>query len=320
MHRMLLNRATIGLTLRPRSGFVVKTGDKGVALINPALPDSQALRATRWFVAADGTPEQRETVFIPGSSLKGTFRSAAERILRSLGEREDLACDPHDHSSRCQRGAVSRVSGWDDTAKVHAGLCLACRTFGSQQAAGRVLFADAFPADARAWKAANDTQRRAGVALDRRTGGPARSKLYETEVVWGGDFSTEIHLENFEVWQLALLGVVIEDVTMGLVRIGSARTRGLGGFEAIIDELTVRAVGAATQTAPSGVAGLRPGLAGEYGWLPEPSVIADGATVRSGRETVWTWAGDGPAREFLARCEEATWASLVTRAGGPADA
>lgn len=320
MHRMSLNRVSLSLSLRPRSGFVIKSGDKAAAMLRPELPDSQAMR-TKTVVSRDGEQGEYETVFIPGSSLKGTFRSASERILRSLGPRP-LACDPHDHQSTCQRGPdlPRRLRGWERTAQTHRALCLACRLFGSQQAAGRALFCDALPTvETRA--VANDTQRRAGVALDRRTGGPARGKLYETEVVWGGDFATTLHLENYQVWQLALLATVIEDVNFGLVRLGSARTRGLGGFDVQVKALQVQQLQVAGVDGPAGVGRLRPDLAEAYGWIDDVQVDpAQAPDARIGVRKSWQWTDHKIAVSFLDRCVEASWKPLVQLAAEVAHA
>jgi hypothetical protein len=47
-------------------------------------------------------------------------------------------------------------------------------------------------------------------------------------VVTEGTFTTQLHLRNFELWQLGLLGFVLKDLEDGLVRIGAAKSRGLG--------------------------------------------------------------------------------------------
>ena len=44
----------------------------------------------------------------------------------------------------------------------------------------------------------------------------------------GVTFETDIHLRNFEIWQLGMLFVVIQDMEDELIRIGSGRSRGLG--------------------------------------------------------------------------------------------
>ncbi|MCS6799145.1 MAG: CRISPR-associated RAMP protein Csx7 [Myxococcota bacterium] len=227
MHRVIFNRTRLDLTLEPETPWLVKSGDKGAALLRPELPDLRFMRTN-----LGGT----ETVLVPGSSLKGVVRSAAERVLRSVGL---PCCDPLDHDGRCQKeasdkgDAIARNSATSrgeahPMAAVHRMLCLGCRTFGSQAIASRVAFADALPASDRDRERANATEVRSGVSIDRRTGGPAKGRLFESEVVTGGRFAARIHMHNFELWQLALLGIVFQDMNDGFVRIGSAKSRGLG--------------------------------------------------------------------------------------------
>src|SRR5207302_2675435 len=80
-------------------------------------------------------------------------------------------------------------------------------------------------------------EQRNGVGIDRLTGGTSQGALFELEVVPGGMvFETEIHLRNFEIWQLGMLFVVVQDMADQLIRIGSGRSRGLGKIIATIDE------------------------------------------------------------------------------------
>ena len=72
MHRVLLNRATIRLALRPAGPVLIKAGESGV---DPSLPDMRFVRTHR-----DGV----EQVYFPGSSLKGAVRSHCERIARTF--------------------------------------------------------------------------------------------------------------------------------------------------------------------------------------------------------------------------------------------
>jgi hypothetical protein len=49
-------------------------------------------------------------------------------------------------------------------------------------------------------------------------------------------FETDIHLRNFEIWQLGMLFVVLQDMEDELIRIGSGRSRGLGKVTAQVSE------------------------------------------------------------------------------------
>jgi CRISPR-associated RAMP protein (TIGR02581 family) len=262
MHKLAINRARIDLTFTPVTPLLVKAGDKAGALLHPERPDLMCVRTQH---ARFG-----ETVYIPGSSIKGVVRAAAERILRSL---EAPCCDPLDHKSPCHeeasklgderaRGKVPPEEREHPMASVHAKVCLACRTFGSQALASRASFADAYPTSETAWRA-NQTETRSGVAIDRATGGPSPKKLFELEVVTGGVFETFIVLANYELWQLALVTAVLREIDDGFIRIGSAKTRGLGLVKCEVGRLLVDQKGPGHSLA--GVAALLPTLVVPYG-------------------------------------------------------
>lgn len=321
MHKFHVNDLRIDLRLTPTSAFLVKSGNKGDSLTHPELPDMVAVRTRR--PTADGGDE--ETVYIPGSSLKGVVRSAAERILRTVAEgRTDLwACDPLDQRNPCHKDAarlgdeIARHGGPADLgshpmAVVHRKLCYACRTFGSQAMASRVRFADALPTE-KTFARANKTEVRSGVSLDRRTGGPAHGRLFEQEVVPLGSFQTSIFAENVQLWQVALLAAVLDDMDLGITRLGSAKTRGLGAFKVELTSVSFRQTG--TLPTPAGVATVVPSLAGPYDLVPEEPLPA----VPPGAESThrppfhgWTWSGqDG--WNFLRATQEQPWAAFVGR-------
>lgn len=283
MHKTLLNRVSIDLSLTPRSAFAIRTGDKAAPMLHPELPDLSVLR-------------QNNEVFIPGSSLKGVFRSHAERLLRSISS--ELACDPFEIRGRC--GEVEGTAS-----EIHAAQCLACRTFGSTNIGGRIAFADAHSSTG------VKLSQRSGVSIDRKSGGPARGRLFEMEVAASGDFQARLHLKNVQGWQIALVAAVIEDIDEGLVRIGGATTRGLGAFG--VDIKRVKHWQVRPAASPSGVGVLRPSLGQEYGWLPDTSVSAGEPQARRGGLT-WTLQGSA-ARTFLANWEEAGWSAIEARAG-----
>src|SRR5581483_1816282 len=76
-----------------------------------------------------------------------------------------------------------------------------------------------------------------GVGIDRLTGGASHGAKFELEVMsTGAIFETDIHLRNFEIWQLGMLFIVLQDLADELIRIGSGRSRGLGKVTAQISE------------------------------------------------------------------------------------
>ncbi|MBX3274758.1 MAG: CRISPR-associated RAMP protein [Sandaracinaceae bacterium] len=313
MHKLTINRARIDLAFTPKTPLLVKSGDKGAQLLHPERPDLMCVRTHH---GARG-----ETVYVPGSSLKGVVRSAAERVLRSL---ELPCCDPMNHKSRChdeasKRGdAIARgreAAGSHPMGEVHGMLCLACRSFGSQAIASRVSFADAYPTE-QSHARANHTETRNGVSIDRMTGGPARGKLFELEVVVGGDFATSIHFANFELWQLGLVGVVLADLDDGFVRLGSAKTRGLGRVSVALSELVVDQIGAGGGLA--GVGTLRSDLVDSYDLLERDLRGPSGEARVSALGQRLVWKGNEACRRALDEVVERAWPTLLKRRGAAA--
>ncbi|MBV9228197.1 MAG: hypothetical protein JOZ18_02700, partial [Chloroflexi bacterium] len=55
-------------------------------------------------------------------------------------------------------------------------------------------------------------------------------------VTAGTTFTTALHLRNFEIWQLGMLFIIVQDMEDSLIQIGSGRSRGLGKIKASISE------------------------------------------------------------------------------------
>lgn len=246
MLKKLLNQATLELTLKPGGPLLIKSGVEGGA--DPSVPDMQ-------FVRSDGE------VYIPGSSLKGVFRSYAEKIARTVGAR---CCNPFDTDAKsptcfCGKRAEKQSDGRDIYRK-RSYSCRICQLFGSTAIASRIKFNDAYLLDGQ--HAVTET--RTGVAIDRILGSVAHGP-FDFEVVTKGIFKTTLHLRNFELWQLGLLALVLRDLEDGLIPLGFGKSRGLGEIKAQVTGFHVRYVGA------------RPGTSGTI--LPDGREIKVQATL-----------------------------------------
>jgi CRISPR/Cas system CSM-associated protein Csm3 (group 7 of RAMP superfamily) len=223
MHAKLLNRARLRVSLAPRGPILIKSG---IESPDPTRPAMEFVRTRHALVG--------ETVYLPGTSLKGAFRSHAERLLRGAGLN---VCDPLDRQRSCQAVISDNRKQVipERSSQKFSRQCPACRTFGSLGVAGRCSVEDAYPwpldaadeASAEAQKA-NLTERRMQVGIDRRTGSAHGAALFDLEVVVAGEFHTEIHLQNFQLWQLGLIAAVLDDVDAGDAPIGFGKSRGLG--------------------------------------------------------------------------------------------
>jgi len=221
-------------------------------------------------------------VYIPGSSLKGTMRSQAERIARTLadGRTSPGCCDPFsevEDNSRISGASCSsflkkikKDRGDDElpATEVYNKSCPVCRIFGSLSQSGRLAFDDAH---LKSPKRLPDLPIRNNVAINRRTGGAAGKALYDMEVVPPTTrFGTSLYLRNFELWQLGLLAFVLRDMEEGLVKMGTAKSRGLGRVRAEVHDVQLRYLGLYPQPEPGspcvlrGMRGLEPNT--DYGF------------------------------------------------------
>lgn len=240
MFKQLVNECVIDLRIKVEGPVLIKSG-----LAQISGPDMAWVKVLR-----NGKPE----VYLPGSSLKGVLRSHAERIARTLNS--ESACDPfggkNDPRRSCGACFDARKESKKDTDNqtAYKEACLICKLFGCTWFASRLATADAY-ADG----TPPEPMQRDGVGIDRFSGGAAHGAKFELEVITEGAFSTTLHLRNFELWQLALLGFVLRDLNDGLIRIGTGRSRGLGQVRGEIAQVRVDFLG---PKAPQIVAGELP--------------------------------------------------------------
>ncbi len=247
MLKKLVNEAHLRLNITTTGPLLIKSGYATV-------------------IGADMAPvltyrNGQQEVYLPGSSLKGVFRSHLEKVTNSIKAR--VACDPLSQSGGSQASAEARKNAIDalylsscgrylenrakaldrehkdyPSHQVYADSCPICRLFGSTSFIGRIAIDDAY-LHAGAVGREDLLEHRDGVAIDRLTGGASGSAKFDLNVVTSGTtFETTIHLRNFEIWQLGMLFILLQDLEDELIRIGSGRSRGLGKVTAHIDEQT----------------------------------------------------------------------------------
>ncbi len=229
MHKCRWNAIKLHLIIQPRAPLLIKSG---MASPNPSLPDMQFVRT----VTSEG-----ETVYIPGSSLKGTFRSFTEKVLRTISG--NLACEPFPNNENyCGKKPVkddkgNSISEDDDgyPSAVYAQSCYACKIYGNTRLKGRLSFTDAFPIGE------VKTETRYGVAISRLSNAVAAGP-FDMEVLVQGIFRTSLVLENFEIWQLGLLALTIQAINEGLLKIGFGKNRGFGEVSVTVEQAIVEMV------------------------------------------------------------------------------
>ena len=237
MLQKLLNECTFKLTITPVDPLLIKSGDVTVG-------------------GAEMTPVRtwrngKQEVFLPGSSLKGVFRSHAERVVRTI--KAGIVCMPYQDVKREQWRPIAKdyehvfcgnkfklrrgklLNEELSNEQVYSESCPACRLFGSTDFIGRIAISDAYLKDGEA----PSIERRDGVGIDRFTGGAARGAKFELEVVSNSKFETTTHLRNFEIWQLGMVAVILQDFQDELIRIGSGKSRGLGKVHGEVSDVKI---------------------------------------------------------------------------------
>ncbi|MEM1978329.1 MAG: CRISPR-associated RAMP protein Csx7 [Candidatus Caldarchaeum sp.] len=175
--------------------------------------------------------------YIPGSSLKGVFRSHAEAIARlkdpktctglsketcvetenyvdpSVGE-QDLGDYIEEKLRRNE--PEKAMEAFFKTA------CLMCKIFGAPSYVSKAVFFDAYPEGEPALGV------RAGVAISRKTGAVAFGPYQVEYIEPGARFNFTLTLRNLPNYALGLIAFVINMIRTGETRIGGFKTRGFG--------------------------------------------------------------------------------------------
>lgn len=218
MHKKLVNHCTIDLTIIPDGPILIKSGKEGA---DPTKPDMEFVETYH----AGG-----RTIYLPGSSLKGAIRAHAERIVRTVGGDNNTqklwASDPMKGDylpKNLSSHEIYKQSSFTD------------QMFGNTSIASRIRIEDAYPDNSKPLK----TEERNGVAIDRVFGSVAVGP-FNYQVCTAGEFKTKLHLKNFTLAQLGLIGLVLRDLNDGWFGLGFAKSRGLGTVKIQLNKAVVQ--------------------------------------------------------------------------------
>jgi CRISPR-associated RAMP protein (TIGR02581 family) len=190
-------------------------------------PDTPILRTI------DGLP------YIPGSSIKGAWRSYTEAVLRTLQDshgHEKFASDPLVQKGEPEYGLtdkkIKRIKEvYKDRPQDELDAYLRSestwteRLFGNAALASKVLIKDAY-IDRATWFR---SEIRDGVAIDRDSGRAGDGLKYQFEVVPAGAvFPLEVVVENASPAELGLVVLGLKAFEDGRIFLGGAKSRGLG--------------------------------------------------------------------------------------------
>lgn len=327
MHRRIINEALLTLRLATAGPLLVRAVHGGA---DPTRPETEFVRTDR----AGG-----ETIYLPGSSLRGALRTHCERIARTVGGtgpdgRPRLACNPLSNVAdgpnySCNRrlaDLAAQARGRElGGPRAYRESCAVCQLFGNAAVAGRLAVADAYPVEA------PRLEPRAGIALDRIYGSVADGP-FAYEVATAAHFETTLTLWNFTTPQLGLLALALRDLAAGRVVVGSGKSRGLGRLTVDVQSVTLRYPGcvlSGEQLATLAGHALGPAAAlhgagafpdsGGYGFpAPDTLELPPGATVREdgwGVVEVQVPTTDGALADLWRACTR-RWADAVRALAG----
>jgi CRISPR-associated RAMP protein (TIGR02581 family) len=215
MHKRLVNHCTIDFSIIPDGPILVKSGREGADPTNPDMEFVRTFHKGGW------------SIYLPGSSLKGAIRAHAERIVRTVGSETNpndskkvWANDPlNDKYSYLKNNQGKDLPAHE----IYQKSSFTDQMFGNTSIASRVRIEDAYPVDVKQLY----IEERNGVAIDRVFGSVAVGP-FNYQVCTAGEFKTKIHLKNFTLAQLGLIGLVLRDLNDGWFGLGFAKSRGLG--------------------------------------------------------------------------------------------
>jgi CRISPR-associated RAMP protein (TIGR02581 family) len=222
MRKKMLCDARFQLEIEIKGPTLIKSGEGGLS-----GPDMA-------FVRTYAYGDQEPQAYLPGTSLKGIFRSHIERLARTLAKTETPVCLPYQLVGDGPELSCGKRLDKLPKPEAYKKQCLACQMFGSLQFKGRTFIADAYATDVKQLR----YEIRDGVAIDRKTGGAAAK--YDLEVLTRGTFRTSVVLDNFESWQIGALGLVLQDLKDERLRLGMGTSRGLGHVQGKITTAELR--------------------------------------------------------------------------------
>lgn len=182
--------------------------------LNPIAADSSYMTAYK---------NGKLVPYIPGTSLKGVFRSATERMLSSE------CCDILYKNTSCLKEKEAKeLNGRERYVKS----CLACKLFGSKTLKSRISFGDAYV------EGLYKTSKRTCVAIDRVTGAAKGGALYDMEYIEDASFKETIRIQNFEKWQIKLLILLLNEMNEGYIALGGMTSKGFG--KVLVSDIKVK--------------------------------------------------------------------------------
>ncbi|MBI4650849.1 hypothetical protein HY745_06110 [Candidatus Desantisbacteria bacterium] len=185
--------------------------------------------------------------YIPGSSIRGCFRSHAEKIIRTL----IYNINKNDQNAKNSvwdvktLGIKAKELKDKDYNEIYDEACIISKLFGFGAMGGRISFSDAEPENKEKFK--GHLKLIDHVAIDRFTGGAAQKKKFNSRPFFpnypeqdsSGDMKFLIRLEDFEEWHLGLVALLLKDLYNGQILIGYGKNKGFGRVKLLKGNITI---------------------------------------------------------------------------------
>lgn len=224
MFKKLESELILTYKLRTKSPLFIASGNDNS--LDPSATDEKYIEVFR-----NGKLEP----YIPGTSLKGVFRSRAERILKSANEG---SCDIVARDECVPEKSVKLKDGkLQDGKERYERSCPVCRLFGSKVLRSRVTVSDLYVTGN--YKVGERTC----VGIDRVTGAAKKGALYNMQYIEDTEFQGKMTLQNFESYQLRLLLELFRDMNEGFITLGGLTSKGFGQVEAYDFKINIRYYG-----------------------------------------------------------------------------
>ncbi len=233
MFKTTHNMMKLRVKITPKTPLLVASGKT----MDVTRPDIEFIRIN----TAEG-----ETVYIPGSSLKGVLRAGLEALLSEQDKLTPAVCSASE--KMCHELPENKEKKGNRNKLPYNEHCPVCRLFGSGDMAARLEIADVFPYcldDSPAEKKSKiQTTKglmsaRSGIKIDRKTGKTKGGALFQYEILGGGELFGEFTFTNFALYQPGLLFMLFDLSAEGFLRYGHSKSRGLGVLDFSVDFIKI---------------------------------------------------------------------------------
>lgn len=222
-HDMLIRRFRIRGTIRTDTRIHIGSGEEGMVFGDA---DTFQIKIYKNGISLP---------YIPGSSLKGIFRSSAEGILKAIKKKVCLL----EKDSNCFNigREVGRLAKSNDKEKIIKKLnefCFGCKIFGGHGYASHIFFSESYPRDITS--VSYDIS--PGIAINRRDGTTMERALFSFEHINPmSEFSFEVKVINLPNFLFGLIIKIIYLINKGVILIGGKKRAGLGKVTIILDNV-----------------------------------------------------------------------------------